>query len=124
MDRRNRVEWIVLGVSSLAVATVLGLLLYAGLTDTGRPPTPIVTLHPENAYLMSTGWMLPATAHNDGDRSAQGVTFLAAATVNGNEEEAELTIDYLPAGTDVDLAFGFSAEPDGEVTVRVTGFLP
>ena len=124
MDRRNRVEWIVLGVSCVAVATVLGSLLYEGLSDTGRPPVPVVTLQPEEAYLAPTGWMLPATAHNDGDRSAQAVTFLATATVHGNMEEAEVTVDYLPAGTDVDLAFGFSDEPDGEITVRVTGFLP
>ena len=44
MDRRNRVEWIVLGVSCVAVAAVLGSLLYEGLSDTGHPPAPIVTL--------------------------------------------------------------------------------
>lgn len=124
MARRNRVEWAVLVVSCLAVATVLALLLYEGLSDTGRPPAPIVTLHLNEAYGTSAGWVLPATAHNDGDRSAQAVTLLATATVRGEEEEAEVTVDYLPAGTDVDLAFGFSGEPDGEVTVRVTGFLP
>ena len=67
---------------------------------------------------------MPALAHNDGDRSAQSVTLLATATVNGREEEAEVTIDYLPAGTDVELAFGFSGEPESAVSVRVTGFLP
>lgn len=124
MDRRNRVEWAILFVSSLAVIVVLGLLIYEGLTDMGRPPAPIVKLQPDKAYLTSTGWVLPAMAHNDGDRSAQEVTLLATAIVNGKEEEAEVTIGYLPAGTDVELAFGFSGKPDGEVSVRVTGFLP
>jgi uncharacterized protein (TIGR02588 family) len=124
VTRRNQVEWAVLFISCLAVATVLGLLVYEGLSDTGRPPAPIVTLHAGEAYGTSTGWVLPATAHNDGDRSAQAVTLLATATVRGEEEEAEVTIDYLPAGTNVDLAFGFSGEPDAEVIVRVTGFLP
>lgn len=67
---------------------------------------------------------MPATARNDGDRSAQQVSFLATATVGGSQEEAEITIDHLPAGTVVDLAFGFSGEPEGQVLVRVTGFLP
>ena len=124
MDPRNRVEWGILFISCAAVAAVLGLLFYEGLRDTGRPPAPIVKLQPEEAYVTATGWMLPAVAHNDGDRSAQQVTFLATAIVRGSEEEAEVSIDYLPAGTDVELAFGFSGEPDGQVTVRVTGFLP
>ena len=124
MEPRNRVEWSVLFVSCAAVAAVLGLLAYEGVRDTGRPPAPVVTLQPKNAYVTATGWVLPATAHNDGDRSAQQVTFLATATVRGSEEEAEITIDYLPAGTEVELAFGFSGEPEGQVTVRVTGFLP
>ena len=124
MDPRNRVEWSVLVVSCAAVAAVLGLLFYEGVRDTGRPPAPAVKLQPEDAYVTATGWVLPATAHNDGDRSAQQVSFLATATVRGAEEEAEITIDYLPAGTVVELAFGFSGEPEGQVVVRVTGFLP
>jgi uncharacterized protein (TIGR02588 family) len=124
VDPRNRVEWSVLFISCAAVAAVLGLLVYEGLRDSGRPPAPTVKLQSQEAYVTATGWVLPATAHNDGDRSAQQVTLLATATVGGLEEEAEITIDYLPAGTAVELAFGFSAEPEGQVTVRVTGFLP
>lgn len=122
MDRRNRVEWTVLSIGVIAVAGVVGLLVFHGLTDTGRPPQPVVNLQFDRAYVTSGGWLLPAKVSNEGDRSAQSVTLRATATVKGREEEAEVSLDYLPAGTEVEATFGFSSEPDGRVTVRVVSF--
>lgn len=124
MDVRNRLEWIVLGASVAAIAAVLGVLVYEGFGDHGRPPLPAIELHPARAYTTAAGWVLPGTATNEGDRSAQAVTFLATARVRGREEEAEVTVDYLPAGSDVEVAFAFSTEPESPVRVRVTGFIP
>ena len=56
-------------------------------------------------------------AQGDRAREVRGT-----ATIAGDEEESELTVDYLPAGTSVEVSIGFSAEPDGEVTVQVVGF--
>ncbi len=124
MESRNRLEWIVLAASLVAIAAVLGVLVWEGFGDHGRPPLPSVALHRARAYATAAGWVLPATATNEGDRSAQAVTFSATARVHGREEEAEVTVDYLPAGSDVEIAFGFSAEPEGEVRVRISGFIP
>lgn len=124
MDRRNWVEWTVLVVSIVAVIGIIGFLIVDGMTDAGRPPAPVVAIHLDRAYVTPTGWLVPATASNNGDQSAQAVTLLATATVNGETEEAEVSVDYLPAGTKVEVTFGFSAEPDGEILVRVTGFVP
>lgn len=124
MDRRNNVEWAILAASLIAVVGLVGFLIVDGVTDAGRPPSPLVALHPERAYAITTGWLLPATARNNGDKSAQSVALRATATVNGETEEAEVSIDYLPAGTEVEVTFGFSAEPDGDVLVRITGFVP
>lgn len=124
MDHRNKVEWVVLAASVIAVASVVGFLVADGLSDRGRPPAPVVELHFDKAYVTSTGWLLPATASNNGDRSAEGVTLLATATVDGAEEEAEVSVAYLPAGTHVPVTFGFSAKPDSKIEVRVTGFVP
>lgn len=124
MDPRNKVEWVVLVISVVAVIGIVGFLALHGLSDRGRPPEPVVKLHRHEAYVAPTGWFLPATASNNGDQSAEAVTLLATATVDGVEEEAEVTIDYLPSGTQVKVTFGFSAEPEGEIEVRVTGFMP
>lgn len=124
MERRNRLEWIVLASSVAAIAAVLGVLVYEGFGDHGRPAMPSIELHPGRAHRTPAGWVVPATATNEGDRSAQAVTFVATGQVNGREEQGRVTIDYLPAGSDVEVAFGFSGEPDGEICVRITGFIP
>ena len=120
--RQNWVEWVALAISALAVIGVVGFLVVDGLGDEGQPPTPIVELRRSEAYATDHGWILPATVTNDGDRAAEALVLRATATVAGGEEESELTVDYLPAGTSVEVSIGLSAEPEGEVTVQVVGF--
>lgn len=120
--RRNWVEWVALVISVAAILGVVGFLVVDGLTDAGRPPELRVELQRDAAYETSTGWIVPATVTNDGDRPAVALVLRAAASVEGSEEESEVTIDYLPPGTDVEVSFGLSAEPDGEVTVMTVAF--
>ena len=120
--RQNWLEWVVLGISVAAVLGLVGFLVIDGITDEGRPPQPVVDVRPGEAYDTSGGWILPATAMNRGDVAAEALALRATATVNGSEEESEITIDFLPAGSEVEVSFGFTAEPDGEVTVTVVGF--
>ena len=120
--RQNWLEWVVLGVSVTAVAGLVGFLVIDGLTDAGRPPEPVITLQTEEAYDIGEGWILPAMATNEGDAAAEALALRATATVDGVEEDSEVTVDYLPAGTDVEFSFGFSGEPDGDVTVSIVGF--
>jgi len=120
--RQNWLEWVVLGVSAAVVIGLVGFLIVDGITDEGRPPAPRVTLMAEAAYVAPGAWILPATVTNDGDRAAEQLVLRATATVDGVEEENEVTVDYLPPGTDVQVSFGFSAEPEGEVTVETVSF--
>ncbi len=120
--RRNWVEWLALAISVAAILGVVGFLVVDGITDADRPPQSRVELQPDKAYGTSTGWIVPATVTNDGDVPAVALVLRATASIEGSEEESEVTIDYLPPGTDVEVSFGFSAEPDGEVTVTTVGF--
>lgn len=120
--RQNGLEWVVLGVSVAAIVFMVGFLVVDGLTDAGRPPEPVITQQVDAAYAVSEGWILPALATNEGDEAAEELALRATATVDGVEEESEVTIDYLPAGTDVEFSFGFSGQPDGDVTVSIVGF--
>lgn len=120
--RQNWLEWVALVISVLAVLGVVGFLIVDGIGDEGRPPTPIVELRRSEGHAIDHGWILPATVSNDGDRAAEALVLRATATVGGEEEESEIQVDYLPAGTSVNVSIGFSAEPEGEVTVQVVGF--
>ena len=120
--RRNWLEWVALAVSIVGVVGIVGFLLLDGLTDDGRPPTAVVEVLTGDAYSTDHGWIVPAELTNDGDEAAELLVLRATATVDGTEEEAEIAIDYLPAGTAVAVSFGFSAEPSGEVSVQVVGF--
>lgn len=119
--KRNAVEWLVLAASVLAIVALVGVLVAEGLRET-HPPSPTVELRPAEARQAPTGWIVPATLANAGDRAAQAVVLEATATVAGEEESSELEVDFLPAGSSVDVAFAFSAAPDGEVTVRLVSF--
>lgn len=119
---RNWLEWLSLAVGVIAVVVVVGILVADGVAGGSRPPDPMVQLHTDRAYQATHGWLLPATLTNEGDEAAEALLLVATATVDGVEERAEATIDYAPPRTAVELTFGFSARPDGDVEVRVLGF--
>lgn len=119
---RNWLEWIVLAVSALFIAAIAGFLVVDGLTGEGAPPSPIVTLDRDAAYEVDGAWFVPGTVRNGGDVAAEAVLLRATATVDGEEEESELTVDYLPAGTDVDITFVFSGEPEGQLSAQPIAF--
>ena len=120
--RGNWLEWAALVISVVAVIGVVGFLLVDGLRDEGEPPNPTVELQIDQAYATDHGWIVPATVTNGGDEAAEALVLRATATVAGAEEESELTVDYLPAGTAVEISFGYSAEPEGTPAVQVVGF--
>jgi uncharacterized protein (TIGR02588 family) len=120
--RQNWLEWVVLGISVATVVGLVGFLVLDGITDDGRPPQPVVEVRPGDAYNIASGWILPAIARNDGDVAAESLALRATATVDGAEEESEVTIDFLPSGSEVEVSFGFTGPPDGDVTVTVVGF--
>lgn len=120
--RKNWVEWVALGISLAAIVTVIGLLVVEGLSGNGARAMPSAEVDAESGYATDIGWVVPAVVRNDGDAPAERVVLEASARVNGEQQVSTLEIDFLPADSEVELAFGFSAEPEGDVTVRIVGF--
>ena len=120
--KRNAIEWIVLAMSIGAIVLLVGALIMEGLSES-RPAAPRIELKTAEGRQTELGWIVPATLVNEGDQAMESVIVEATATVNGEEEVSELDVAFLPAGTEVELAFGFSAQPEGEVTVRLVGHL-
>lgn len=119
---RNWLEWLALGIGSVALVAVVGILLADELSGGDAPPDISVELHHDQAYETDHGWLLPATLTNVGDDAAEAVELEAVATVEGAEERSTVQVDYAPSHSEVEATFAFSAPPDGDVEVQVTGF--
>jgi uncharacterized protein (TIGR02588 family) len=120
--RRNWLEWVALAVSVIAVTAVVGYLAYDGLTSGNDPADPTIEIRLDEARQGALGWIVPATMRNTGDRPAEAVVIEATGTVGGKQEKTELEVDFLPAGTEVDIELAFSARPEGNIAVRLVGF--
>ncbi|MDP8905391.1 MAG: hypothetical protein M3N29_08775 [Chloroflexota bacterium] len=119
--KRNLIEWAVLLTSVVAIALLVAVLVLEGLTE-ARPADPRVELRPAEARQGTIGWIVPASVSNGGDAAVQALVLEASATVGGTVETSELEVDYLPAGTSVEVAFAFSGPPSGQVAVRLVGY--
>lgn len=120
--RKNWVEWLALGVSLLAIAAVVGYLVVDGIAGGGTRAMPQVTLDHERGYATELGYVVPAEVRNAGDAPAERVVLEASAQIDGEREVSSLEIDFLPVESEVEVYFGFHAQPEGEVTVRIVGF--
>jgi uncharacterized protein (TIGR02588 family) len=118
---RNAVEWSVLAVSVLGILVLVVVLVVEGLGES-RPADPQVELRTSEARQASLGWIVPASVTNAGDEAAEAVMLEATAEIAGEAEVSEIEVNFLPAGSAVEIAFSFSAQPTGEVTVRLVGF--
>ena len=119
--RRNVVEWAVLVASVAAILVLVGVLLIAALGES-QLADPRVELHTSEARAGALGWIVPATVTNGGGEAAEDVVLEASATVGGQTEISEIAVEFLPAQTAVEIAFAFSARPEGALSVRLVGF--
>lgn len=119
--RHNLLEWFLLGVSAVAIVLVSAFLTVEGL-GTEKPADPRVSLRIEDARGGNLGWIVPAEVTNDGDEAAEAAVIEATALIGGREESSELTVDFVPGRSTVEVEFAFSAVPDGEIEVRLIGF--
>jgi uncharacterized protein (TIGR02588 family) len=120
--RQNAVEWAVLALSVAVIVALAAALVVDAVGDEGAPPRPTIVVHEADARATGAGWLLPATIGNDGDQAAEQVTVEATAEVEGVPQTSQAEVDFLPSGASIGVTFGFTAHPDGEVSVRVVGY--
>ncbi len=120
--RGNWLEWAVLIVSTAVLVLLVGYLAITGLVGSG--PAAIQARVDAAAATTGTdgGWLVPVVVRNDGGTAAVSIVIEGSVTVSGAEEVSELTIDVLPAESEVEVVLGFGDEPDGEVDLRVVAF--
>jgi uncharacterized protein (TIGR02588 family) len=120
--KRNWLEWAILVVSVAAVVALVGYLLVSAFVTSGPAMIRLEVTAAEVADGQDDGWLVPLTVRNEGGKAAVSIVVEGTAIVAGAEESSELTVDLLAAGSEVELVLGFSAQPEGEVQVRVVGF--
>lgn len=120
--KRNWLEWLILIVSVVLVAGIVGYLLVTGLTDGGPARIRASVSMEEAVEGADGGWLVPLRVRNEGGSAAVAIVVEGTATIDGSEETSELAIDILAAGSETELVLGFSGRPEGDVAVRVVGF--
>lgn len=119
--RQNVLEWAALAISAVAIGLVAVLLVVEGL-GTMSAADPALTLRPEEGRAVALGWSVPGTMSNTGRDAAEAVVIEASAIVDGVEETSEIEVMFLPGGSSVDVEFGFSGQPEGEISARLVGY--
>jgi uncharacterized protein (TIGR02588 family) len=95
---KNILEWIVFGVSAVAIAGILAMLVTMGVTSEDRPPLLRITVGAPVA--IGDAHRVPVEVKNDGGATAEGVN-IEVALLSGTKvvESGELTIAFVPRGS-------------------------
>ncbi len=107
---KNPLEWTVFGIGLVLVLTTLGYLVQESITTHPGPPDVVARL---GATVPSAnGYLVPVEVANVGKATAEDVlvpVFLDLA--DGKQEEAQLTIAYLPRDSRRDGWISFRNDP-------------
>ncbi|HYK02966.1 MAG TPA: hypothetical protein VE974_14495 [Thermoanaerobaculia bacterium] len=121
-QRKNMLEWVVFGVSVVAIAAVVAALL-TGRHASGETP-PRLEVRTGAPVAIAGSYRVPVTVENSGDRTAEGAHIEVALT-SGEEivERGELTIAFVPRGSTRNGWVTFRNDPRRfTIVARATGF--
>lgn len=118
---RSTPEWVAFALAS-AVLLLLGGFVVAEIPEGDTPPAPVAVIR--RVSEREGRFHVEVEVENRGQQTAESVQVSGALVVGGDEQEGDQTIDFLSGGETEELEFVFDEDPaDGELTVRVTGFL-
>lgn len=120
--KKNWLEWAVFAVSLALVASALVYLAYTGATLGSEPPSIEVRLGtPERR---AHNFIVPVTAFNHGDETAEGITIEVVMESGGAEQErGELSIAFLPRRAKREGWVAFQQDPNtAQLKARVLGY--
>ena len=115
-------EWIVAGVSCLALLAVLGYLILDGLTGSNGPADIIVL--PTEVTAMNDGYVVEFSADNRAGKSVASVE-IKGELHDGQEvvEESRVTLDYIPQKSGRNGALIFRSDPEAhELRIFASGY--
>lgn len=121
---RSVAEWTTLGISIAILIAILGLVTYLYVRGDEQPV--VILVEPQMQALRQDegGYYLPVIIRNEGDPTVEEVHIEAELdTGSGETETAQLTIQFLAGGEQLEATFIFQHDPaEGELTTRATSF--
>jgi uncharacterized protein (TIGR02588 family) len=120
---RSLPEWCTFAIALFLVGTVIGLVIYDGLTQPADPP--ILSITSEGLIREEYGqFYVPFRIVNRGGETASSVRISAKLLEKGEiRESGNQQIDFLSRGETKEGAFIFSLDPrKSDLILRVTGY--
>lgn len=120
---KNWLEWLVFAASLVLVLTTLGYLVYDGATFGNTPPS--IEFQLGQPQPRKNHFMVPVSAINRGDETAEGVQIEVTLESGGKEQEsASFEIAFLPRHSTRKGWVTFKTDPRSveQMQARVLGF--
>lgn len=121
--QKNWLEWVVFAISLVLVITTLSYLVYDGATFSETPPN--IELELNKAQTQATDrFIIPVTAINRGETTAEGVQIEVTLNSGGKEQEnAQFEIAFLPRHSKREGWVTFTTDPRTveKIEARVLG---
>ena len=121
-----RSEWATAAVGLVIVVAMLAALVHRAVFIADTPPKITITVLAIEAQ--QSGYLVRTRVTNGGTMTAAQVVIEGVVTTelggrSGREERSQVTIDYVPAGSERNAGLMFSADPRrGQLQVRTIGF--
>ena len=122
-----RSEWATAAVGLVIVVAILAALVHRAVFTADTPPK--ITIKVLAIEAQPSGYLVRTRVTNGGTMTAAQVVIegvVTAGVVNtesGREERSQVTIDYVPAGSERNAGLMFSMDPRrGQLQVRTVGF--
>lgn len=121
--RRSPAEWITLALSSLVLATLVGLVLYDWQLTKNLPPAFRIEAN-QPARFAEGHYYVPFSLRNTGGRIARTVQVMADLHLaDGTNETGEQQFDFLSGNERKSGSFVFEHNPmEGDLVIRVASF--
>ncbi len=120
-EKRSRAEWVAFALAA-AVLTVFVGLIVAQIPSDHVGPAPVASV--KEVTERDGRYYVAVDVENRGVRTAEQVQVVATLTTDEGDIEGDQTVDFLAGGETEEMEFVFDEHPaDGELTVRVSGFL-
>lgn len=121
LPKKNWLEWLVFGGSIVLVASLLAYLAYAGAAGGDAPPDLVVEL---GVPVQQTQYFsIPLAVTNQGDIPAEDVVVQVTLEGDAKQEQAEVSVTYLPSGGTGEGWATFTSDPrSGTLAARVVGY--